>query len=139
MMGLIGTRSLTREVPGIDKLEAQAEERIRSGLIAYDALMHVRAERENADPAEIATFEAHSADLGFAFLLLPYVDDPRQATAEQITMAAEDTIPHVWPLFWAFRIMVGLGFVHRHDGLFLLWPRSAACGFRGRRCIWRCG
>jgi cytochrome d ubiquinol oxidase subunit I len=24
--------------------------------------------------------------------------------------AAEDTVPTVWPLFWAFRIMVGLGF-----------------------------
>jgi cytochrome d ubiquinol oxidase subunit I len=25
-------------------------------------------------------------------------------------MAANDTIPTVWPLFWAFRIMVALGF-----------------------------
>jgi cytochrome d ubiquinol oxidase subunit I len=129
MMGLIGTRSLTREVPGIDKLEAQAEERIRSGLIAYDALMHVRAERENADPAEIARFEAHSADLGFAFLLLPYVEDPRQATAEQITMAAEDTIPHVWPLFWAFRIMVGLGFLFIGTMVYFFFMAS----FRGMR------
>jgi cytochrome d ubiquinol oxidase subunit I len=31
-----------------------------------------------------ATFEEHSADLGFAFLLKRYVDDPREATPEQI-------------------------------------------------------
>ena len=56
-----------------------------------------------------ARFEANSDDLGYALLLKRYVDDPREATDAQIAQAAEDTIPHVWPLFWAFRIMVGLG------------------------------
>src|SRR5690606_19386857 len=36
--------------------------------------------------------------------------DPRQATPQQIDQAAEDTVPMVLPLFWAFRIMVALGF-----------------------------
>ena len=31
------------------------------------------------------------------------------ATEEQIKLAANDTIPRVFPLFWSFRIMVGLG------------------------------
>lgn len=110
VMGLIGTRSLTTEIPGINDLVATAETRIRSGLIAYDALMHVREARDQADPAEVARFEAHSADLGFAFLLRKYVDDPRTATEDQIRMAADDTVPTVWPLFWAFRLMVALGF-----------------------------
>ncbi|PXW70763.1 cytochrome d ubiquinol oxidase subunit I [Loktanella sp. PT4BL] len=109
-MGLIGTRSLTTEIPGINDLVAQAEDRIRSGLIAYDALMEIRELRDAATPAVSAQFEAHSADLGFAFLLKRYVDDPRDATEEQIVLAANDTVPTVWPLFWAFRIMVGLGF-----------------------------
>jgi cytochrome bd ubiquinol oxidase subunit I len=109
-MGLIGTRSLDTPIPGIEDLEKQAEERIRSGMVAYGALMHIREAREGADPAIMATFEEHSADLGFAFLLRKYIDDPTQATDEQITLAAEDTIPTVWPLFWAFRIMVALGF-----------------------------
>ncbi|KJS10934.1 MAG: cytochrome d terminal oxidase subunit 1 [Hoeflea sp. BRH_c9] len=110
VMGLIGTRSLTIPIPGIAELESQAETRIRSGVIAYDALMHIREARENSDPLETARFEEHSADLGFAFLLRKYIDDPRQATQEQIVQAANDTIPTVWPLFWAFRIMVALGF-----------------------------
>ncbi len=109
-MGLIGTRSLTQEMPGINDLVAEAEERIRSGQIAYDALMDIRAAKGDAAPEATARFEAHSDDLGFALLLKRYVEDPRAATDEQIAMAAEDTIPGVFPLFWAFRIMVALGF-----------------------------
>jgi cytochrome d ubiquinol oxidase subunit I len=109
-MGLIGTRSLTHEIPGIDQLVEEAEHKIRRGIIAYDALTTIREQRD-ATPAEVrATFEEYSDDLGFALLLLRYVDDPRNATDEQIVQAANDTIPGVAPLFWAFRIMVGLGF-----------------------------
>lgn len=110
VMGLIATRSLTEDIPGIAELEAEAADRIRSGLIAYDALLHIRELRDKAEPEVIATFEEHSNDLGYAFLLRKYLDDPREATDAQIAQAAEDTIPTVWPLFWAFRIMVGLGF-----------------------------
>ncbi|OKH86294.1 cytochrome ubiquinol oxidase subunit I [Thalassospira sp. TSL5-1] len=110
VMGLIGTRSLTTEIPGINQLVAQAQDRIRSGIIAYDALMHIRAKNGAPDPTDTAIFEKHSADLGFAFLLKKYIDDPRQATDAQIVAAANDTVPTVWPLFWAFRIMVVLGF-----------------------------
>ncbi|MCA8882973.1 MAG: cytochrome ubiquinol oxidase subunit I, partial [Rhodobacteraceae bacterium] len=109
-MGLIGTRSLDTEIPGISELVEDAELRIRSGLLAYDALQTIRTEREAA-PQEIKDqFEAHGADLGFAFLLKRYVDDPRTASDAQIAQAAEDTVPTVWPLFWGFRIMVALGF-----------------------------
>ena len=110
LMGLIGTRSLTTQIPGIDQLEKKAEERIRSGMIAYDALVKIRAAKGAATPEVKKAFEDHSADLGFALLLKRYVSDPAQATDADITKAAYDTIPTVWPLFWAFRIMVGLGF-----------------------------
>lgn len=110
VMGLIGTRSLTEEIPGINQLVEEAEVNIRSGLIAYDALMTIRTERDET-PADIrAKFEAHSDNLGFALLLKRYVDDPRDATEQQIAQAADDTVPGVAPVFWAFRIMVGLGF-----------------------------
>ncbi|MDR5652273.1 cytochrome ubiquinol oxidase subunit I [Ruixingdingia sedimenti] len=124
VMGLIGTRSLTSEIPGIEDLVAQAETRIRSGLIAYDALMMVREDRDATDPAVMATFEQHSADLGFAFLLRKYVDDPRTATEEQIKAAADDTVPTVWPLFWAFRIMVALGFGFIGTMAYFFWRSS---------------
>ncbi|MBN9888595.1 cytochrome ubiquinol oxidase subunit I [Salipiger abyssi] len=109
-MGLIGTRSLTQEIPGINELVIEAERRVRSGIIAYDNLMTIREQRDATPEAVRLSFEDHSADLGFAFLLKRYVDDPREATEAQIVQASEDTIPGVAPLFWAFRIMVGLGF-----------------------------
>lgn len=110
VMGLMATRSLTREIPGIKDLVAGAEDNIRSGLIAYDALMTIREERAETPPEVTERFEAHGGNLGYAFLLRQYVEDPRDATEAQIAQAAADTVPTVWPLFWAFRIMVGLGF-----------------------------
>ena len=127
-MGLIGTRSLTQEIPGINDLVAEAEQRVRSGLIAYDALMTIREQRAETPAAIRETFEAHSGDLGFAFLLKRYVDDPREASEAQIAQAAEDTIPGVAPLFWAFRIMVGLGFTFIGVMLYFFWRSS----FRGQ-------
>jgi cytochrome d ubiquinol oxidase subunit I len=52
----------------------------------------------------------NARDLGYALLLKRYVADPRKADAATIAKAAEDTVPGVVPLFWTFRIMVGLGF-----------------------------
>ncbi|TAV81697.1 cytochrome ubiquinol oxidase subunit I [Rhizobium leguminosarum] len=111
VMGLIGTRSLTTEIPGIDKLEQQAETRIRDGIKAYDALLQIRsAPAQDQVAQEVrSSFEDLGHDLGYALLLKRYVDDPRQASEEQIVQAARDTIPHVPTLFWSFRIMVGLG------------------------------
>lgn len=111
LMGLIATRSLTTEVPGIRELVARAEERVRQGILAYDALQQIRAlPRGAAVPAALQqAFEAHGRQLGYAYLLRRYLDDPRQATPEQISRAAWDTVPQVAPLFWSFRIMVGLG------------------------------
>lgn len=111
VMGLIGTRSLTTVIPGIAELEEHAKTRIRDGIKAYDALMQIRAApAPDGVATEVRTsFEDLGHELGYALLLKRYVDDPRQATEEQIAQAARDTIPHVPTLFWTFRIMVGLG------------------------------
>jgi len=109
LMGLIGTRSLNTEMPGIKDLVAQAEGRIRSGVIAYDALMQIRQAKGNVAPEVKAAFESHSADLGYAMLLTTVVEDPKLATEAQIEAAAWKTVPQVLPLFWSFRVMVGAG------------------------------
>jgi cytochrome d ubiquinol oxidase subunit I len=112
VMGLIGTRSLTTPIEGIEQLVGNAEGHIRKGIIAYDALQQIRAAGDtNAVSQEVKdTFADNSQWMGYALLLKRYVDDPRQATDAQITQAANDTVPGVLPLFWAFRIMVGIGF-----------------------------
>ncbi|VTU24493.1 cytochrome ubiquinol oxidase subunit I [Variovorax sp. RA8] len=111
VMGLIGTRSLTTEIPGIDDLVHRAELNIRVGISAYDALQQIRAAGSDAAVPESARkiFEDNGHALGYALLLKRYVDDPRQATPEQVAKAALDTVPPVAPLYWSFRIMVGLG------------------------------
>ncbi len=111
VMGLIGTRSLTQEIAGIDQLVTRAHDRVRNGIVAYDLMMQIQDQRgTGVDPALIARFREREHDLGYALLLKTRVPDPRQATEAQIAQAAADTVPHVWPIFWAFRIMVGMGF-----------------------------
>ena len=123
-MGLIGTRSLTTEIAGIDQLVEESETMIRSGIIAYDALMTLQEQRDATPDSVRQTFEAHAEDLGYALLLMRYVDDPRQATEEQIAAAAEDTVPGVAVIFWSFRIMVGLGFGFIGMMAYFFWRAS---------------
>jgi cytochrome bd ubiquinol oxidase subunit I len=119
VMGLIGTRSVDQQIPGIFELVAKAETHIRDGIPAYDALETLKADRTNAEAR--ARFDATSSNLGYALLLKRYVADPRQATDEQIKQAAWSTVPTVPAIFFTFRIMVLCGFLLL--GLFLvsLW------------------
>ena len=107
-LGLIATRSMTGEVQGIDALVGKAHDRIISGIVAYDAV-----ERLKTSPTDVparAAFEAHKLDLGYALLLKRFIADPRTATAADIDKAAWSTVPNVPVMFWAFRVMAGLGF-----------------------------
>ena len=108
LLGLIATRSLDQQVPGIVELVARAKERVKSGMQAHAALQALRADHANQDAHAI--FDAHRADLGYGLLLLRYTRDPAAATPEQIDQAAWSTVPNVPVLFWSFRFMVALGF-----------------------------
>jgi cytochrome d ubiquinol oxidase subunit I len=108
MLGLIATRSISTEVPGINDLVAHAQTRIRSGLVAYGALEKLHADRSNVDAR--AVLEAHADDLGYALLLKKARTDILNATDADVQKAAWSTVPSVSPLFWSFRLMVGLGF-----------------------------
>ena len=108
MLGLIATRSISEVVPGIKQLVAETEQHIRSGLLAYDALEKYRADRSNA--VLRTSLESHVDDLGYALLLKKIRPDVAAATDSEITQAAWSTVPAVSPLFWSFRVMVGLGF-----------------------------
>jgi len=107
-LGLIATRSLDEEVPGLKELMREHEVRIRSGMVAYEYLERLRAGEDSA--YNRGAFEEHKDDLGYGLLLKRYTDNPAEATEEQIQMAVKDSIPEVAPLFWAFRIMVAAGF-----------------------------
>jgi cytochrome bd ubiquinol oxidase subunit I len=108
MLGLIATRSIDKTMPGIRELVARADQRIRSGLVAYDALEKLRL--NPADTAQRDRLDAVAPDLGYALLLKKIRPDIANATNDEIAQAAWSTVPAVSPLFWSFRIMVGLGF-----------------------------
>ena len=107
VMGLIGTRSVSKEIPGIHEIMAANRARIVSGQQAVVALDKLRINR--GDTVAQAQVKAHQADLGFGLLLKKYTANVAQATPAMIDAAARDTIPKVAPMFWSFRIMVALG------------------------------
>ncbi|MCH7370664.1 cytochrome ubiquinol oxidase subunit I [Aeromonas sp. MR16] len=109
LMGIIATRSLDEAVTGIKDLKADHEVRIRSGMLAYGALEVLRQDGGNG--AARATFEQHRQDLGYGLLLTPHAKDIARADEAAIALAVEDSVPQVAPLFWSFRLMVGIGVV----------------------------
>jgi cytochrome d ubiquinol oxidase subunit I len=106
-LGLIATRSIDEEVPGIIPLVEHARTRIAGGIEAHRALQLLRADPADAEARR--EFEDHRADLGYGLLLLRYVRTPADATADDIERAAWSTVPDVPVLFWSFRIMVAIG------------------------------
>ncbi|WNL46896.1 cytochrome ubiquinol oxidase subunit I [Dyella sp. BiH032] len=108
VMGLIGTRSIDKPIPGINNLVEETKGKIGNGLQAYDAMLVLREDKNNAQARAILA--AHDKDLGYALLLKHLIEDPRKATPADVQKAAESTIPNVPVLFWSFRIMVACGF-----------------------------
>jgi cytochrome bd ubiquinol oxidase subunit I len=106
-MGLIGTRSLDKQILGIKEIIAANIGRIRNGREAVIALETLRKNR--TDEAAQASLKQYGDDLGFGLLLKSYVSDVRLATEADIAHAARETIPRVTPMFWSFRIMVLCG------------------------------
>jgi len=134
LMGLIATRSLDGEIPGILELVERAEHRIRGGQLAYAALERLREDR--TDTAARAAFDAHWSDLGHALLLKRYRDDILAASEAEISQAALDTVPRVAPLFWTFRIMAGVGFYLIAFFAYAFWRTTRHRVEHGRRFLW---
>ena len=108
VMGIIATRSLDEQVTGLKDIIEHNEERIRRGMLAYGLLQKLRGGEDT--PENQAFFDEYKDDLGYGLLLKAYTPNVTDATEEQIRMAAKDSIPHVAPVFWTFRVMVASGF-----------------------------
>ena len=107
LFGLMGTHSLSQEIKGINPLVRENEERIRNGITAVTALEELRKDRDNEMLRE--KFESAQHDLGYGLLLKQFTNDVSKATPEMIRVAAQSTVPTVWPMYWSFRGMVGVG------------------------------
>jgi cytochrome d ubiquinol oxidase subunit I len=124
LLGLIATRSVDTPIIGIKELQMNAQRRIANGITAYAMLQKMRGGDRSPDVRQ--RFDETKDDLGHALLLKKYTANVVDATPEQIRLAAADTIPRVAPMFWAFRIMVGLG-------VLFLFIFTAAFYFLARR------
>ncbi|MFZ6724375.1 cytochrome ubiquinol oxidase subunit I [Undibacterium sp. MH2W] len=108
LLGLIGTRSTDKVIPGIDTLEVRIAARIERGVLAVKALEALRQDPKNLQ--KLAVFKGLQADLGYGLLLKKYIADVSLATPEMKARAVHDAFPRVGPMFWTFRIMVGIAF-----------------------------
>lgn len=124
VMGIIGTRSLDKEIIGIHDIKERNRERIIQGQKAVVLLDQLREDPQNE--ALKAEFEPLKDNLGFGLLLKPYSEDVSKATPEMIEMAVDDSVPQVAPMFWSFRIMVAAGVL-----MLLLFVASLWASIRG--------
>lgn len=107
VLGLIATRSFDEPLLGINDLVANNKARIEDGIKAYSALQQLQKNPSNKAAEE--ELNQHAKNLGYSLLLKRYTDNVVDATPEQIDAAAWDTVPHVAPIFWSFRVMVACG------------------------------
>lgn len=125
-LGLIATRSLDEEVTGLIDIKNQNEERIRKGMQSFADLQRIKSGDKSEEA--IAAFNKTKDDLGYGLLLKKYTPNVTDATEAQIKLAAKDTIPNVFTLFWSFRVMVGFG-------ILMLFIFAAAFYFTAKRTI----
>lgn len=125
VLGLITTRSFDQKVPGINELVTNTEHKIKEGILAYQFLQ--KFQKDNTDIKAIEDFNKYSKHLGYALLVKKYRSDIEHATNEEIIAAAKSTVPNVAPLFWSFRIMVGLGIFFIILFSYAFWLSTKRC------------
>ena len=121
-MGLIATRSTDTVLPGIREIRERNVARVESGVKGVLALEAYKKDQGNAEAKSIML--QHKDDLGYGLLVKKYASDLNQATPEMIRQAAHDTVPKVTPLFYGFRIMVGLGFIFIAMFIYAFWASA---------------
>ncbi|QJC29506.1 cytochrome bd-I ubiquinol oxidase subunit CydA [Enterobacteriaceae endosymbiont of Plateumaris pusilla] len=104
LLGLIATRSTDIPILGIKDLIKNNELKITNGLNALIILEKIQ--NGKADNNHINYFNKVKKDLGYGFLVKQYTNDIKHVNINQIKKIAINTIPLVFPLFFAFRIMV---------------------------------
>ncbi len=119
LMGIIATRSIDEPVIGLKDHIGRAEVRIRNGMLAYAALQKMK--EGTADTQTRDVFDAHKDDLGYGLLVKQFAPNVVDATPEQIEAAAKSAIPPVAPVFWSFRLMVGLGILFLVTFVLAFW------------------
>ncbi len=107
------THTMPTAIPGVDVLERDARPHVVNGIKAVIALEDYAKTRS---AAALRVFRKYEADMGYGFLAQRYApgQDLKRITGanflEIVNRAARATIPNVFVEYWAFRIMVAMGF-----------------------------
>lgn len=109
VLGLIATRSTTETLLGIADLVRANEQRIRNGIEQWKVLKRFRTGKSINPDNDVQYLKDNYQDIGYALLLKRYVSDIAMATPEDITKAADSTVPNILPIFFSFRFMVLFG------------------------------
>ena len=108
------THSESMVIPGIIQLEQEAKPKIANGIKAMIALKAYNQDHSNTQA--LATFKQYENDMGYGFLAMQFAPDQDLKKIDATNLpsvldkTAKDTIPNVWVEFWAFRLMVAMGF-----------------------------
>jgi cytochrome d ubiquinol oxidase subunit I len=107
------THTMNTPIPGVIELEQQAKPRIANGI---QAVLALREYARTRSPEALAAFREHQADMGYGFLAQRFApgQDLSKITPASLPgvldRTARETIPNMFVEFWAFRIMMALGF-----------------------------
>ncbi|QDH13347.1 cytochrome ubiquinol oxidase subunit I [Formicincola oecophyllae] len=107
------THSFNTPITGMKEYEEAAAPRIRNGINAVAALQRYT---QTQSPEDLRLFKDHANDLGYGFLAIKNAPEQNlqainDTNIDAVVKATQpDILPNVWVTFWAFRIMVGLGF-----------------------------
>jgi len=108
-LSILVTHSLDGTVPSALEIQEEAKGRIWNGIPAVIAMEQLGKDPTNEQA--LAQFDAHKDDVGYGLLVQQYAPDGdiTKITQAEVELAAKDTIPEVWVIFWAFRLMVAFG------------------------------
>lgn len=107
LASLIIIHNMSTDLKGINQIVEENKEKINKGKVGLSLLDQVKANPDNQELSE--QLKTYSPYLGYGLLLKKYTNDVSNATDEMVDKASQDTVPNVFPLYYAFRIMVGLG------------------------------
>jgi cytochrome d ubiquinol oxidase subunit I len=104
---LIITHNLHTDLKGINQIIKENQQKIIKGVRGLNLIKELNKNPNNLSIQK--ELESLSPYLGYGLLVKKYTNDISNVTAKIIEKAANDTIPKVFPLYYAFRIMVFLG------------------------------
>ncbi len=96
-------------IPGILEIRRRTASASLNGIPAVTALERLRG--IGTMPERLRSSNATRPIWDSGCCLKTYTQDVSAATPEMIQKAVDSTVPRVLPMFWGFRVMVGLGFL----------------------------